>query len=144
MGDPYTGEIYELEKGESPRPGDIPLTAEQAERLRGMPEAERIGELKKELVRRQEAQGEQTALGAAGVQTLYPVSAETLKRIANNSHYHAPKGDQAARHGYLGDEFGKLMTLVVRLTPGSREQSLALTALEEAKMWASAAIARNE
>jgi hypothetical protein len=29
-------------------------------------------------------------------------------------------------------------------TPPSREQSLALTAIEEAVMWANAAIARNE
>ena len=33
---------------------------------------------------------------------------------------------------------------IVKHTPPSREQSLALTALEECVMWANAAIARNE
>lgn len=83
-------------------------------------------------------------LTSAGVQTLYPVSEQMLQRIHNNFHYHAPKGDQAARHGVLSSFFERLAVDLVRLTPGSREQSLALTALEEAKMWASAAIARGE
>lgn len=83
-------------------------------------------------------------LTAAGVQTLYPVSGDQLARVRNNFRYHAPKDDQAARHGALSDAFERLAIDLLRLTPGSREQSLALTALEEAKMWASAAIARNE
>ncbi len=38
----------------------------------------------------------------------------------------------------------KLAQYVLALTPESREQSLAVTKLEEAMMWANAAIARNE
>jgi hypothetical protein len=144
MGSPTTGEIYDLGPGESPRPGDVPLTAEQAERLRGMSLGERIEELKRGAARWQEAQDGQDALSAEGFDILYPVGEDTLARLHNSFHYHAPHGDQAARHNYLGDLFEKLALVVARLTPGSREQALALTALEEAKMWASAAIARNE
>jgi hypothetical protein len=42
MGDPNTGRIYDLEEGQQPEPGHVPLTAEQSERLNGMPTAERI------------------------------------------------------------------------------------------------------
>jgi len=36
-----------------------------------------------------------------------------------------------------------LAAMVTELTPPSREQSLAITALEEALFWANAAVARN-
>jgi hypothetical protein len=49
--------------------------------------------------------------------------------------------------GPLHDEVRGLLRAaageVVRLTPPSREQSLAVTALEEAMFWANAAIARQ-
>lgn len=58
--------------------------------------------------------------------------------------YHAPKGDQPERYQELRDEAKRLATLIVLRTPESREQSLALTKLEEATFWANAAIARRE
>lgn len=58
--------------------------------------------------------------------------------------YHSPKPGQPERYTELRDTAGRLATLIVEITPSSREQSLALTKLEEAVMWANAAIARRE
>lgn len=57
--------------------------------------------------------------------------------------YHSPKGDQADRYRTIRD-FGSVMaTQFELLCPPSRELSLAHTKLEEAIMWANAAIARR-
>ena len=66
------------------------------------------------------------------------------KRLNTAFTYHAPKGDQAERYGLLRDAGKSFAGLIMGYTPASREQSLALTYLEEAIMWANAAIARNE
>ena len=58
--------------------------------------------------------------------------------------YHAPKGDQQERYEMLRTMAKKMANTVLNLTPKSREQSLALTKLEESIMWANASIARNE
>lgn len=58
--------------------------------------------------------------------------------------YHAPKGDQPERYVELRDRAKLLAYMIVKNTPPSREQSLAITKLEEAIFWANAAIARNE
>ena len=58
--------------------------------------------------------------------------------------YHPPKGDQQQRYGSIRDHALDLADLIDDLCPGSREKSLAITKLEEAVMWANAAIARNE
>mgnify|MGYP003404728474 FL=1 len=58
--------------------------------------------------------------------------------------YHAPKGDQTNRYVDLREAAKELALLIVKLTPQSREQALALTNLEQASFWANAAIARNE
>lgn len=58
--------------------------------------------------------------------------------------YHPPKGDQAERYVKLRDRARELAVEIAALTPDSREQSLALTALEESVFWANAAIARRE
>lgn len=65
-------------------------------------------------------------------------------KIENNFKYHAPKGDQADRYTSIRALAKELAYTINDLTPASREQSLAFTALEEAVMWANAAIARNE
>lgn len=58
--------------------------------------------------------------------------------------YHVPFGDQVERYVALR-EFGHRLALgITQLTPPSREQSLALTAVQQAVMWANAAIAINE
>jgi len=67
-----------------------------------------------------------------------------LERIEQNFTYHAPKGNQPQRYEQLRNKAKELALLIIDLTPLSREQSLALTNLEEAVMFANAAIARNE
>lgn len=58
--------------------------------------------------------------------------------------HHPPKGDQIERYQELRDKAREFAALIVASTPQSREQSLALTKIEEASMFANAAIARNE
>lgn len=58
--------------------------------------------------------------------------------------HHPPKGDQPVRYEAIREAAGELAFLIADQTPPSREQSLALTNLEQAVMWANAAIARNE
>jgi hypothetical protein len=58
--------------------------------------------------------------------------------------YHAPKSDQPERYTQLRDKAREFAELIATLSPESREQSLALTNLEQVVMWANAAIARNE
>lgn len=64
--------------------------------------------------------------------------------IENRFTYHAPKNDQVQRYGFLREAAKHFAEFVADSTPASREQALALTKIEEAVMWANAAIARNE
>jgi hypothetical protein len=64
--------------------------------------------------------------------------------LKNRFTYHAPKGDQQERYVALRNAGLALAALIVTSTPASREQSLALTKVEEALFWANAGIARNE
>ena len=66
------------------------------------------------------------------------------KRFENTYTYHAPKGDQTARYEKLRAKARELAELIEVCCPDSREKSLAHTKVEEATMWANAAIARNE
>jgi hypothetical protein len=67
-----------------------------------------------------------------------------LHEIENNFVYHAPKDDQPQRYELLRGTGKNLAIQILQNTPPSREQSLAITKLEEAIFWANAAIARNE
>lgn len=58
--------------------------------------------------------------------------------------YHPPSGDQPRRYEDLRRNGYTLAGLIVASCPESRERALALTKLEEAIMWANAAIARRE
>lgn len=58
--------------------------------------------------------------------------------------YHAPHGDQADRYVALREKAKELAVLIQTTTPDSREQSVALTNLQQTVMWANAAIAINE
>ena len=58
--------------------------------------------------------------------------------------YHKPKDDQPDRYVSIREAGKLLATLIVKSVPESREQSLAITKIEEAIMWANAGIARNE
>ena len=64
--------------------------------------------------------------------------------IENRFTYHSPKDDQPERYEALRKRAKGFATLIVKSTPESREQSLAITHLEQAVMWANASIARNE
>jgi hypothetical protein len=66
------------------------------------------------------------------------------QQIDNAFVYHSPKDDQLERYQRIRDKGKELALLIDQITPPSREQSLALTNLEQATMWANASIARNE
>ena len=75
---------------------------------------------------------------------MYHITEEDGKRLEKDFSYHPPKGDQPKRYVEIRDAAKGLATLIMTDCPASRERSLALTALEEAVMWANASIARNE
>lgn len=58
--------------------------------------------------------------------------------------YHAPTADQVTRYGALREKAKEFAQLIQTTTPASREQSVALTNLQQTVMWANAAIAINE
>lgn len=66
------------------------------------------------------------------------------EQIKNAFTYHAPKGDQVNRYGVIRGTAFEFAGTLLAMCPESRELSLAITKLEEAVMWANAAIARNE
>ena len=74
-----------------------------------------------------------------------PSKKELLQlRIENDFTYHAPKPGQPERYQALREKAKEFALLIVELTPISREQSLAITHLEDAVASANSAIARNE
>lgn len=58
--------------------------------------------------------------------------------------YHPPTDDQAERYELINSWTRSYAKLIRDLTPPGREQSLALTALEEVRMRANQAIATGE
>jgi hypothetical protein len=58
--------------------------------------------------------------------------------------YHSPKPGQPEKYTKLRELGKQLAEEIVASVPDSREQSLALTKVEEAIMWANAGIARRE
>lgn len=70
--------------------------------------------------------------------------ATDTERLENNFTYHSPKGDQAARYQTIRTYGQALARIIMNNSIPSREQSLAITKVEEAVMWANAGIARNE
>jgi hypothetical protein len=69
-----------------------------------------------------------------------PIDPDIEKRFT----YHPPKGNQLIRYERLRDAAKSFAYLIKQSTPYSREQSLALTHLEDVVYCANAAIARNE
>ena len=57
--------------------------------------------------------------------------------------YHTPTGNQPEQYEAIRTRAFNMATVIVALTPQSNEQAIALTNLEQAVMWANAAIARN-
>ena len=64
-------------------------------------------------------------------------------KIENAFTYHAPKNGQPEKYQAIREKAKELAYLIQELVPPSREQSLAITKLEECSMWANAGIARN-
>lgn len=77
-------------------------------------------------------------------ETNYQLTAQQQRDLEVRFTYHPPKGDQAARYQEMRGRAELMAEAIMQMTPISREQSLALTKLEECVMWANAAIARNE
>jgi len=65
------------------------------------------------------------------------------KDLENRFTYHAPTPAQVEIYKLLRDRAKDYAYLIKVHVPASREQSLALTHLEEAVFWANAGIARN-
>jgi hypothetical protein len=65
-------------------------------------------------------------------------------RLDNDFTYHKPHGNQPERYVQIREKAKSLAELIVESTLPSREQSVALTKLEESVFWTNAAIARNE
>ena len=74
----------------------------------------------------------------------YKTKEEVLNRIENNFAYHPPAALQVERYERIRCMGGDIARALAAMCPESRELSIALTKLEEAIMWANAAIARNE
>lgn len=69
-----------------------------------------------------------------------PITSEELERRFT---YHPPAAGQPQIYEMIREKARELASFIVWNTPESREQSLAITAIEEAVFWANAAIARN-
>lgn len=65
-------------------------------------------------------------------------------RLENDFTYHPPFGDQVERYAEIRAKLLEVALFIEDKTPVSREQSLAITSLEQAMFWANAAIARTE
>lgn len=68
----------------------------------------------------------------------------TLDQIDQAFRYHPPKGTQTNRYEVLRAKAREFALLIHSSCPESRERSTALTHLQDATMWANAAIACNE
>ena len=64
-------------------------------------------------------------------------------QIEQNFRYYAPKAGQPEIYTALRDKAKEYALMIDEHCPNSREKALAITKLEEAIMWANAAIARN-
>lgn len=75
---------------------------------------------------------------------MYMVTDAMERDLDRRFTYHTPHSGQTARYAELRGLAYSMGMSIARMSPVSREQSLAFTHLEEAVMWANAAIARNE
>lgn len=67
----------------------------------------------------------------------------TKEEIHDRMTYHAPSDLGVKRHEQLSVTLEAALTVIAGVCPEGREKSLAITKIEEAKFWASAAVARN-
>lgn len=75
---------------------------------------------------------------------MYQITDEEKNRLKKDFTYHPPVPYQLPRYEEIRDYARTFASTLLKDCPPSRERSLALTALEEAVMWANASIARNE
>ena len=75
---------------------------------------------------------------------MYRMTDEEKALLEKHFRFHPPKPYQITRYNKIRDYAQTLAAMLLEACPPSRERSLALTALEEAVMWANASIARNE
>lgn len=66
-----------------------------------------------------------------------------VTRIINDFEFHPATALTGPRHAEVREHCGNLAIFLVSIVPEGREQSLMLTKLEEAMMWANAGIARK-
>jgi len=67
----------------------------------------------------------------------------TKEEIHDRVNYHAPTPKGVDRHAALSAAAEEFMRVINNIVPEGREKSLAMTNAEQAKMWASAGVARN-
>ena len=65
------------------------------------------------------------------------------EEIEDRVTYHAPSPSGVERHKQLSEAAASILKTIEEVVPDGREKSLAITKIEEAKMWASAGVARN-
>lgn len=75
---------------------------------------------------------------------MYQVTENFEKELENRFTYHPPTEEQVGRYSDLRRAVLDLAKQIVTNTPPSREQSIALTKLDEVMFFTSASIARNE
>lgn len=68
---------------------------------------------------------------------------ELKQRIERDFMYHSPKPDDIPRYEAVRAKAKELAILIADACPTGREQSLALTKVEEAVAWTNAGIARR-
>lgn len=66
------------------------------------------------------------------------------EEVWNRFSFHPATEVTGPQHDQIRVLFGTLAQELLKFTPASREQSLALTSLQESMMWANAAIACNQ
>lgn len=71
------------------------------------------------------------------------VEMDKIQQIEHCFTYHAPRPGQPERYALIRAAAKELAFLIVRNSGESREQSIALTTLEEVVFWTNAAIARE-
>lgn len=71
---------------------------------------------------------------------IVPLSSED---IHNRFDHHAPDEERIKRHALIRSALREMAQIIVDNTPQGREQSTAVTKLEEAMFWANAGIARE-
>ena len=74
----------------------------------------------------------------------YTIDEKMRARLNNDYTHHSSKNDQPERYILIREAAKNLAIVIVENSPVSREQSVALTLLDQVVMEANAAIARNE